>query len=241
MPPYTWSFLPGLVWLTSIRERNVLSHIFSSSFKSFRGLPLFVLKWIFTWYFLTNFSITSAFLCGLFDKSLSARNGAFAYCWMSYLGLRNIDQLLALQLLCFLCFVLCGIARWPYTVRISLDFSLIWHNITFYERHRFFSFVHFLYFCTTVDNPLYSHLLGRPKMIKMMSQTSIKYLLQPYVDIFLMMSSSETWRHFSLNCFSKWAWLAPTHPSFKEFFVKTFSMMKYYKSPNLIKIAQKFR
>ena len=68
---YTWSFLPGLVQMTLLQKTNVSSHFFSSYF---RGLPQFVLKGIFTWYFSTNFSKTSSFLCGLFSKWLSARN-----------------------------------------------------------------------------------------------------------------------------------------------------------------------
>ena len=127
---------------------------------------------------------------------------------------------------------------------IEFSFNLACHN--FLRRASFFFFcwlpllLYNLHF-SALDNPLYSPLLGRPKMIKMMSQTSIQHSLLPYVDKFSMMSSRDLWRHFSLNCFSKWAWLAPTHPYFKEFFVKTFSMMKYYKSPSLIKTAQKFR
>ena len=160
---------------------------------------------------------------------------------MSCLDLKNIGQLLLVQLLCFLCFVICGIVRWGYTTRISLDFSLI-----FYEWHRFFFFcspcllLYNLHF-STLDNPLYSPLPERPKMIKMMSQTSIQHSLLPYMDKFSIMSSRDLWRHFFLNCFWKWAWLVPNLPYFKEFFVKTFSMMKYYKSPSLIKIAQEFR
>ena len=79
--------------------------------------------------------------------------GAFVYCWMSCLDFKNIDQLLPFQLLCFLCFVVCGIVRWPYTAHISLDVSLIWRVITFYEGYRFSSFVPFLYFCTTYIFP----------------------------------------------------------------------------------------
>ena len=78
---------------------------------------------------------------------------AFVYCWMSCLDLKNIDQLLALQLLCFLCFLVCVIFRWSYTARISLDFPFLWHAITFYKWHRFSSFVHFPYFCTTYIFP----------------------------------------------------------------------------------------
>ena len=60
-------------------------------------------------------------------------DGAFVYCWMSSLELKNIDQLLPLQLLCFLCFVVCGIVSWPYTAHISLGFHLICRVITFYK------------------------------------------------------------------------------------------------------------
>ena len=76
-------------------------------------------------------------------------DGAFVYCWMSCLHLKNIDQIILLQLLSFLCFIVCGIIRWPYNARISSDFPLIWRTITFYEGHRFSSFALFLYFCIT--------------------------------------------------------------------------------------------
>ena len=190
--------------------------IFSSSFKSFRDLSRFVLKGIFTWYFSINFSMTSAF-CADFSVSDCKHeigcDGAFVYCWMSCLDLENVDQLLPRQLLYFLCFLVYGIVRWPYTARISLDFLLVWRAITFYGGHRFSSFVHLLYFCATyIRGQIFDDVIMQPVR-----------------------------RQFSLNCFSEWAWLGPTHPYFKEFFVKTFSMTKHYKSASLIKIPQKFR
>ena len=193
--------------------------------------------------------MTSAFLCGLFGKWLSARDRLrWSVCLL-------LNELSGLE------------KHWPAssasTVLFSLFCSLWYRSLTLYcsyftgfsfnlARHNFLRRASFFFFCSlplllynlhfsTLDNPLYSPLLGRPKMIKMMSQTSIQHSLLPYVDKFSMMSLRDLWRHFSLNRFSKLAWLAPTHPYFKEFFVKTFSMMKYYKSPSLIKIAQKFR
>ena len=71
LPTYTWSFLLGLVQLTLLQNRNVSSYFF---FSYFWGQPQFVLKGIFIWFFSTNFLMTSAFLCGLFGKWLSARN-----------------------------------------------------------------------------------------------------------------------------------------------------------------------
>ena len=155
--------------------------------------------------------------------------GCDVYCWMSCLDLKNIDQLLLVQLFCFLCFVICGIVCWGYTTRISLDFSSI-----FYEGHRFFFFcspsllLYNLHF-STLDNPLYSPLLERPKMIKIMSQTSIQHSLLLYMDNTWIVSSRDLWHHFSLNCFSKQGWLVPAHPYFKEFFVETFSILQVTK------------
>ena len=145
---------------------------------------------------------------------------------MSCLDLKNIDQLLLLQLLCF---VICGIVRLCYTTRISLDFSLI-----FYEGHQFSFFcspsllLYNLHF-STLGNPLYSPLLERSRMIKLMSQTSIQHSLLPYMDNIWIVSSRDLWCYFSLNCFSKQGWLVPTHPYFKEFFVETFSILQVTK------------
>ena len=113
---------------------------------------------------------------------------------------------------------------------IGFSFNLPHHN--FYEGHRFFSFFHYLYFCKTyifsaLDNLLYSPLLGRPKMIKIMSKTSIQHSLLTCVKKFSIMSSRDLWRHFYQNYFTKWVGLVPTRPYFKDVFVKTFSMMKY--------------
>ena len=66
------------------------SHFFSSSFKPFQGLPRFVLKGIFTWYFSTNFLMTSAFLRGLFGKWLSAWDRLR---WSVYLLLNELSGL----------------------------------------------------------------------------------------------------------------------------------------------------
>ena len=159
---------------------------------------------------------------------------------MNCLNLKNIDQLLLLQLLCFFCLqfaVSFANLILPYVIRFS--FNLACYN--FLQRTLFFLFrslllpLYNLHF-SSLDNPLYSPLLRRPKMIKTMSQTSEQHSLLPYVNKFSWPVTS-----FFTKFFSKWAWLVPTHPYFKEFFVKTFSMMKYYKSPSLIKIAQKFR
>ena len=127
-------------------------------------------------------------------------DGAFVYCWMSCLRLKNIDQLLPLlpllpQLLCFLRFVVYSIVRWSYTARTS--FNLGRHN--FLRRASFFFFcslpllLHNLHF-SALDNPLHSPLLGRPIMIKMMSQTSIQHSLLPYVDEFSIISLRDLWR-----------------------------------------------
>ena len=76
-------------------------------------------------------------------------DGAFVYCWMSCLDLKNIEQLLPLQLFWF--FLFCSLRYHSLTLYCSyfIGFPLIWRAITFYEGHRFSSFVHFLYFCTT--------------------------------------------------------------------------------------------
>ena len=150
-----YMFFPSRVDATDVTARKeCFEPFFSSSFKPFRGLPRFVSKGILTCYFSTNFLMTSAFLCGPFGKSLSAWDRLlFVHCWMSCLDLKNIDQLLALQLLCFLCFLVCVIFRWSNTARISLDFPFLWHAITFYKWHLFSSFVHFPYFCTTYIFP----------------------------------------------------------------------------------------
>ena len=132
-------------------------------------------------------------------------DGVFFYCWMSCLDFKNIDQLLPLHLLCFLCFVVCGIFRWPYTTRIPLDFPLIW--LSFFVFCSLPLLLYNLHF-SRLDNPLYSPLLGQPKIIKMMSQTSIQHSLLPHVNKFSMMSSRDLWRHFPLNCFSKRVWLS---------------------------------
>ena len=107
---------------------------------------------------------------------------------------------------------------------IRFSFNLARHN--FLRRASFFFFcslpllLHNLHF-SALDNPLYSPLLGWPKMIKMMSQTSIKHLLLFYVNKILMMSSRDMWRHFSLHCFSRWAWLGSTHPYLRNFLLKS--------------------
>ena len=185
--------------------------IFFSSFKSFRGLPRFVLKGIFTWYFSTNFLMTSAFLQGLFSKWLSARDRLrWSVCLL-------LNELLGLQ------------EHWPVfptsIALFSFFCSLLYRSLTLYclyfigfsfnlARHNFLQRATFFFFCSlplllynlhfsALGNPLCSLLLGRPKMIKMMSQTLIQNSLVPYVDKFLMMSSRHLWHHFSLNRFSK--------------------------------------
>ena len=113
---------------------------------------------------------------------------------------------------------------------IGFSFDLARHN--FLRRSWFFFFcslplfLHNFHF-SALDNLLYSPLLGRPKMIKMMSKASIQHSLLTCVENFSIMASQDLWRHFYLNCFTKWVWLVPTHPYFKDVFVKTFSMMKY--------------
>ena len=146
-------FLSRVVVPDVTARKECFKPFFSSSFKSFRGLPRFVLKGIFTWYFSTNFSMTSAFLCGLFGKWLSAWDRLR---WSVCLLLNELSGLeehwpasSSSSAVLFSLFVVCGIVYWTYTTRISLDFPLIWHSITFYEGHRFSSFVHFLYFCIT--------------------------------------------------------------------------------------------
>ena len=195
MPTYTWPFLPRLVQLTSLRERNVSSHFFSRSKLSevchisyWRESLYGTFQLIFRWFllFCVDFSVSD------FQHRIGC-DGSFIYCWMSCLDLKNINQILPLQLLCFLRFVVCGIVRWPYTARISLDFPVIWRIVFFLL---FTSFIlHNIHF-SALDNPPYSPLLGRPKMKKMMGQTSVQHSLLFYVDKFLMRSSRDLWRFF---------------------------------------------
>ena len=175
----------GVTDFTAIKE--CFKPFFSSSFKFFWGLLRFVLKIIFTWYFSTNFLMT--FLCGLFSKWLSARD-----------RLRWI--------VCLLLNELSGLEEhWPASststaLLFSLFFSLPYRSLTLYclyfigfsfnlARHNFLRSASFFFFCSlplllynlhffALHNPLYSPLLVRPKMIQMMSQTSIQHSLLPY-------------------------------------------------------------
>ena len=193
--------------------------------------------------------MSSDFLCGLFGKWFSARERLrWSVCLL-------LNELSALE------------EHWPNysptTAFFSLFYSLQYHSLTLQcsyfigfsfnlAHHNILRRTSFFFFCSlplllynlhfpALDNRQYSPLLWRPKTIKMMSQSSMQHSLLHYKNKFLMMPSRDLWRCFPLNCFSKWTWLAPTHPYFKEFFVKTISIMKYYKLPNLIKRAQKIR
>ena len=77
-------------------------------------------------------------------------DGAFVYCWMSCLDLKNIHQLHPLQLSTALFSLFCILQYRSLTLFclyfIRFFFNLACH-ITFYEGHRSSPFVHFLYFC----------------------------------------------------------------------------------------------
>ena len=79
-------------------------------------------------------------------------DGVFVYCWMNCLDLKNIDQLLPLQLLCFF---VCSLRYRSLTLHCPMlfDFPLTWRAITFHKGHCFSYFAHFFYLCTTYIFP----------------------------------------------------------------------------------------
>ena len=115
----TYMFFPSRISVTEITARKeCFKPFFSSSFKYFWGLPRFVLKGIFTWYFSTNFMMTSAFLCGCFGKWLSARNRLRLNVYLLLNELSGLEE------------------HWPASSTLTASFSLFcslqYHSLTFY-------------------------------------------------------------------------------------------------------------
>ena len=74
---YTFSFLPGFMYMISRRSKRVRSHSFFSSDETICFLPLVSASFTRLWYRLTNPQITSVFLRGL------AGNAFFQLVWCS--------------------------------------------------------------------------------------------------------------------------------------------------------------
>ena len=152
-------------------KKECFKPFFSSSFKSFRVLPRFVLNGIFTRYFSTNFSMTSAFLCELFGKWLSARDRLR---WSVCLLLNELsgreEHWPAFSTSTALFSLFCSLRYRSLTLSCSyfLGFSF---NLV---RHDFLRRASIFFFCSlslllynshfsALDNPLYSLLLGNLK------------------------------------------------------------------------------